>query len=168
MALSKLNVTLGVIVKVFSYLAIALIIIFAFLDPLQNKCLSEKSSNTLNINAFRVGAAIYIGTFFLGNNWDYRLIFLIFTLPQLFLWTKLSTSISSISTVAIFSIVFSHWHSIIAQLISYIPYGKYFIFILEELSNWIIFSSLTYLFIWSLPTWGKEFIRKPRYKNIIN
>lgn len=168
MALSKLNLTLGVFVKVFSYLVIILIIIFAFLDPLQNKYLSEKPSNTLNIDAFRVGAAIYIGTFFLGNNWDYRLVFLIFTLPQLFLWTKLSTSISSISTVAIISITFSHWHSIIAKLISYIPNGKYFIFILEELSNWIIFSSLVYLFIWSLPTWGKEFIRKPPYKNIIN
>lgn len=33
--------------------------------------------------AFWVGASIYIGTFLLGNNWDYRLMFLLFTIPLL-------------------------------------------------------------------------------------
>jgi hypothetical protein len=30
-----------------------------------------------------VGAAIYVGTFMLSANWDYRLIFLIFCIPFL-------------------------------------------------------------------------------------
>ena len=30
-----------------------------------------------------VGAAIYVGTFILSSNWDYRLIFLIFCIPFL-------------------------------------------------------------------------------------
>jgi hypothetical protein len=34
--------------------------------------------------AFRCGAGIFLGTFALGTNWDYRLIFLAFCLPLLF------------------------------------------------------------------------------------
>ncbi len=164
MALSKFNMTLGVLGKTFSYLAILLIFTFAFLDPLQNQPFLEKSSDSLNIDAFRVGTGIFVGTFFLGNNWDYRLIFLIFTLPQLISWTKLSTNISSISIVTIISILLSQWHFIIVKLFDYIRYGDYFSFLLDEICNWITFSSLVYLFIWSLPTWSKEFIHKPSWK----
>lgn len=35
-------------------------------------------------DAFMVGAAIYVGTFLVGNNFNYRLIFLVFTVPCLF------------------------------------------------------------------------------------
>ena len=37
--------------------------------------ISETDTNFLD--AFRAGAGIYVGTFMLGNNWSYRLIFLI-------------------------------------------------------------------------------------------
>jgi hypothetical protein len=37
-------------------------------------------------DGFHIGAAIYLGTFLLGSSWDYRLIFLLFTLPQLLAW----------------------------------------------------------------------------------
>jgi hypothetical protein len=35
---------------------------------------------------FSMGAAIYVVTFILGNNWDYRLTLLLLCLPQLFEW----------------------------------------------------------------------------------
>ena len=38
--------------------------------------------------AFHFGALIYLGTFAAANNWDYRLVFLLLTLPQLFAWTS--------------------------------------------------------------------------------
>lgn len=38
--------------------------------------------------AFLCGAAIYVGTFCLGRNFDYRLIFLILTVPQLGHWCR--------------------------------------------------------------------------------
>jgi hypothetical protein len=36
--------------------------------------------------AFYLGSLIFLGTFAVGNNFDYRLVFLLLTLPQLFDW----------------------------------------------------------------------------------
>ncbi len=36
--------------------------------------------------SFHLGALLYLGSFAVANNWDYRLIFLLLTLPQLFAW----------------------------------------------------------------------------------
>jgi hypothetical protein len=38
--------------------------------------------------AFYLGSLIFIGTFAVGNNFDYRLVFLLLTLPQLFDWVS--------------------------------------------------------------------------------
>jgi hypothetical protein len=35
---------------------------------------------------FLAGSLLFLGSFALGNNWDYRLVFLLLTLPQLFEW----------------------------------------------------------------------------------
>jgi hypothetical protein len=40
------------------------------------------------LDSFRIGLWMFIGNFLLGNTYDYRLIFLIFSLPQLLIWTK--------------------------------------------------------------------------------
>lgn len=37
---------------------------------------------------FLAGAGLYVGTYFLGANWIYRLVFLIFLVPQLFVWLE--------------------------------------------------------------------------------
>jgi hypothetical protein len=36
--------------------------------------------------AFYLGSLLFLGTFGVSNNWDYRLVFLLLTLPQLFAW----------------------------------------------------------------------------------
>jgi len=36
--------------------------------------------------AFYIGSFLFLGAFAVGNSWDYRLVFLLFTLPQLFEW----------------------------------------------------------------------------------
>jgi hypothetical protein len=41
-----------------------------------------------NLDAFRLGAGIFAGSFLLGKNFDYRLIFLLFAVPQLLEWTR--------------------------------------------------------------------------------
>jgi hypothetical protein len=40
--------------------------------------------------AFQAGALIFLGTFAIGNNFDYRLVFLLLTLPELFVWVERS------------------------------------------------------------------------------
>lgn len=46
----------------------------------------EPLSETSDLIAFRMGALIYIGTFVIGNNFDYRMVFLLLTLPLLLRW----------------------------------------------------------------------------------
>jgi hypothetical protein len=56
--------------------------------------------------AFYVGALVFLGTFAVGNNFDYRLVFILLTLPQLFEWiTDRSgdprSSLASVSALAV-------------------------------------------------------------------
>ena len=162
MALSDINATIGVYAKVVSHLTVLLIFAFAFSPLFRNDTIPEEQNDTLYLDAFRLGSAIYVGTFLLGNNWDYRLMFLIFTLPQLILWTKRSVSISIYSLLTISVILFSLWHLIIDSVLRYLPYGNYLSFALDEIANWITFTGLVYLLIWSLPIWAKHIIHKPK------
>jgi len=41
-----------------------------------------------DLDFFVAGACIYVGTFALAENWDYRLAFLLLTIPQLFRWAR--------------------------------------------------------------------------------
>jgi hypothetical protein len=105
--------------------------------------------NNLNLNqidAFRIGSSIYIGTFFIGNNWDYRLIFLLFTIPQILLWIKTKNQISTLSFFALIGIILTTWLSRIG--------GK--IYNLDELINWLLFFFFSYTVILTFPNWLKE------------
>ena len=102
----------------------------------------------IHISPFRVGACIYIGSFLLASNWNYRMIFLIFTIPQLFAWLSIADiRISRILRITLACILFSCWSMFIQNI-----FGSY-IFILDEIANWIVFSGLIYLFLASLPNW---------------
>jgi len=56
--------------------------------------------------AFYLGSLIFLGTFAVGNNFDYRLVFLLLTLPQLFDWVTDETGdprrwLASLTVVAV-------------------------------------------------------------------
>ena len=75
--------------KIFSYLLLLLSPLFFFIGVYGGK--ANKKFLMVEgkvLDAFRIGSAIYIGTFCLGTNYNYRLIFLLFVLPQLFYWYK--------------------------------------------------------------------------------
>ena len=99
--------------------------------------------------AFRLGALVYIGTFFLGNNWDYRLIFLLFTVPQLYTWT----SASRVVRWTLAALILSCWYLITLKIFGWLPYGIEFAYILDQISKWGLFAGLLFLFIRSAPDW---------------
>ena len=109
----------------------------------------EKPS--INLDSFRGGAAIYLGTFMLGNNWSYRLIFLILTIPQLIHWirsdNKAIRQIALTTTIAIF---YSLW----AIFFDPIPISG----ALDELLNWVLLPLLFFLLLSSLPERIKHFM----------
>jgi hypothetical protein len=60
--------------------------------------------------AFYAGALIYLGTFAIANNFDYRLVFLLLTFPQLLQWaSEPAHGLSSLAVVTLAAIVLLLW-----------------------------------------------------------
>jgi hypothetical protein len=104
-----------------------------------------------------MGASIYVGTFLLGNNWDYRLAFLIFVLPQLLEWTK-SSAPRCHRMIAIFvlGIVYAIcWHFML-WFAPWLASVKEVLFVLDEIMNWLLVAGFSYLLAASMPGWVRE------------
>jgi hypothetical protein len=115
-----------------------------------------------NLAAFRMGAAIYVGTFLLGNNWDYRLAFLVLVVPQLWEWMRSSHhKTRSLAQLCMLSVILTCWHFIAwySPLINSDMISVESIFVLDEFINWILMATLAYLFVVSMPDWMKQQIR---------
>jgi len=105
--------------------------------------------NRDRIDGFRMGAVIYITSFLVWDNWDYRLIFLILALPQMFAWLKLREDLSFLSGVALICLPVTLWvgsgwpPDLNFRAINY--------FFVDELINWFLFSFFLYAFLATLP-----------------
>ncbi len=123
-----------------SYIPAAAVLISTIIFYLNNLRLQGwKQSDLTYLDAFRAGSGVYLGTFLLGNCWSYRMIFLIFMVPQLVTWIKIDRDRKLISIVSIVAIIGSCCPT-------WIDSG-----ILDEIFNWLLFISLLYLMISSLP-----------------
>jgi hypothetical protein len=146
---------LGDIARIFTYIAVSACFILGVSVLFVKKYAKNddnENSHQQSLDAFRLGSGIYMGTFVLGNNWDYRLVFLLFAIPQLVHWaTAFANSISWIARMLIICILLSMWHLVIRYIVDNI-YG----YLLDELANWIIFYGLAYLTAYSAPGWLKE------------
>lgn len=141
-------------------LALALLLLVVIL-ALRNSEQLEMSTER-NVAAFRMGTSIYVGTFLLGNNFDYRLAFLILVMPQLFEWLQSTNKISrAVVWFSMLAILVSCWHF----WISHIPLVSIFNstadstkiwIIIDEMFNWMLFASLAYLLFDSTPGWFKN------------
>ncbi|HAI70601.1 MAG TPA: hypothetical protein DCM38_14335, partial [Gammaproteobacteria bacterium] len=154
----------------FSFTAVLFILVASYLATrlgfiqthTQNKLIT-----TQYIDSFRIGAIIYISTFIIGNNWDYRLIFLILTLPQLLAWIKIQNPLSQCSVFLLIAILFTMWSSffaiwfsgLVSLVFSLEKTGNHLVFILEELINWLIFGCLFAILLLTLPDWLKTLLR---------
>lgn len=95
------------------------------------------------LDAFRLGSSIYCGTFLVRANWDYRLIFLLFTVPQLLMWAKHVHETRLFSRGTLVVLIFFLWAS---------PYSSPGTYYLDEVSSMLLFASLSALFLRSLPS----------------
>lgn len=131
-----------------SYLAALIIIVAAFIHGRKQKTLVIYNNGDY-LDAFRVGSSIYIGCFLLMNTHDYRLIFLIFTIPQLIQWLRSSgNSLKSLPCVTMAAMGLSLWSFFIMRFA-----GRKLTFAAEELSNWVMLYTISSLLIASFPGW---------------
>ena len=145
----------------FEALALVLIVlpvIFAVRDPYVLDASHER-----NLAAFRMGASIYVGTFLLGNNWDYRLAFLVLVIPQLAEWFLVKDKKQRIAIIGVIvTVLLSCWHFKFRVDLPFLPLkdpdNRKFIF--DEIVNWFLLSGLAYLLAASLPLWLKQDLQK--------
>jgi hypothetical protein len=100
-----------------------------------------------SLDAFWAGASIYVGTFaVLGNNWDYRLLFLLLVIPQMLRWIKDVGPFSTVSAWGLVAIVGTLWLSVwLPRLPVSLP--------LDEALNWFLFVYLAAGLVLTLPRW---------------
>ena len=98
--------------------------------------------------AYYAGAAVYIVVFLFGTNWDYRLVFLLFTIPQLVEWIKTASNrICWISYGTLVFILAVLWKSMLFQWLLQLPYGSFLQLLANEATGWLVFSGLLILLL---------------------
>jgi hypothetical protein len=145
------------ILKVGPIILAFILVIIAGVAGLRNRE-SMTTSSERNLAAFRMGASIYIGTFLLGNNWDYRLAFLVLVIPQLWEWSRsLIQNYRFIARVSLFGVLASCWHFMIwySPFFNFFQGSKELWFVFDEFLNWMLVASFAYLLLASAPDWLK-------------
>jgi len=150
-AIVPMSETLSHVFRVISsFLVFSSIFVFRYGLKIADK--AGENSKSISASGFLAGATIYIGTFIIGSNFDYRLIFLLFTIPYLFDLVRVENkSISIISIVSIWLILISLWHAFISNKIYWITGRSFPALILDEIANWLLYFAFVYLIAYVLP-----------------
>jgi hypothetical protein len=99
-----------------------------------------------HVDAFRTGAGIFLGTFLLVSSWDYRMMFLFFTIPQLLAWIDAGDGprdvrlASWLALILVFVLAWKSGNTPTAHLAL----------------AWSLFAALGYLYTRTLPAWREE------------
>jgi hypothetical protein len=137
------------------FFAISIICVFMFMQSIEASGHTYSLRNNNYIDGFRAGAGIFIGTFALGHNYVYRFMFLILAIPQLVAWTK-DQDRRTVATLAIAMLLLSFWMPIFGES----GFKRWF-FVVDEVANWLLYSSMFYLMLGSLPVSLQKWMRLP-------
>jgi hypothetical protein len=108
---------------------------------------SPAPASERELDAFWAGASIYVGTFALiGHNWDYRLLFLILTVPQVLRWIKAPGPLAWLSAWALLTVIATLWTS------TYLPRLP-FSAPVDEVLNWLLFAYFAVGLLVTAPPW---------------
>jgi hypothetical protein len=115
------------------------------------------------LDAFRVGAACYAGTFLLSTNFDYKQMPLLLTLPQLLIWARNpALARVAVARLALAGTYVALW----AMMVERLPgsrTGRGIGFVVGELGQWSLFAALVWLLAQTLPAWVANGIRIGRW-----
>lgn len=120
-----------------------------------------ESSSPRNLDAFWLSAGIYVGTFLLGNNWDYRLVFLAFTVPQLAEWMTALTGVRRrIVWITMGLVLLTCWYLFYSQ--GAVGPMVDILFVIDEAANWALYALMVYLLAAAFPDGLRSaFARQP-------
>jgi hypothetical protein len=139
--------------KLVCYAVIGSMIMLFVLLPVRPREPQRAATDELHIDAFRMGAAIYVGTYLFGSNFDYRLMFLLFTIPQLTQWLSKSDSrLRGVARIAFACTLYSLWSIFLSRLLNAVS-PEWVELLLDAVAKAVLVGGLTCLFILSAPQW---------------
>jgi len=102
----------------------------------------DGGSDGRRLDAFWAGAAIYLGTYVFGNNFDYRLVFLLLCIPQLCAWARNGSSPAPWPAAALGALLVTLW---LSSSQPPLPFGLQTWYVKlsfppEEVLNWLLFA----------------------------
>ncbi|MBL8750439.1 MAG: hypothetical protein JNK78_14850 [Planctomycetes bacterium] len=100
--------------------------------------------------AFRVGAPVFVGTFCLGSNFDYRLLVLLLVGPQLVAWVR-SARLRRPAMLAATTVVLTVWSATWRLALAPLPGGHELGLVLDEVLCWSLVCGLLVAFVLALP-----------------
>ncbi len=111
---------------------------------------SEEAS--FELNCFRVGASVYLATFLMGNNWDYRMVFLFLIIPQCLRWYQTTTLFRKAALLNLICTALAfHWYF-------YSNESVLRLMLVKQAINWTLAGGVLYLLLQSAPLWLKEWL----------
>jgi hypothetical protein len=138
------------------YAVIGAVIMLCVLLPVRPRESQDAAADELHIDAFRMGASIYVGTYLFGSNFDYRLMFLLFTIPQLMQWASHSDSrLRRVARITFACAMYSLWSVFLSRLLNAIS-ATWVQLLLDALAKAVLVGGLTYLFVLSAPQWVRS------------
>jgi hypothetical protein len=105
---------------------------------------------TADLIAFRMGSLVYLGTFVIGNSFDYRLVFLLLTLPLLLRWPDPPRALGNrlnLPLVTLAVVMLALWIGTLSQQLR----------LADELVSWTLAGLLLVLLVRSAPQIGTLF-----------
>ncbi len=102
----------------------------------------QPTGTAASLLGFHAGALIYLGTFMTANNFDYRLVFLLLTLPQLIEWASSPTHrLFSLAQTTLLAIVVLLWIGSLSDWLN----------LWDELASWAVAALLTTVIAATVP-----------------
>jgi len=101
---------------------------------------------TAGVVPFAMGAAIYVGTFCTGSSFDYRLLFLLLTVPQLVVWSGSLRGRWRFAVRGTLVLVLAMLWSLTWQMglkVAFGPRGEELGLLLDEALSWLLFGCLS-------------------------
>jgi len=145
--------------KTVCYAVMGATIMLCVLLPGRPSEAQDAAADQLHIDAFRMGASIYIGTYLLGSSFDYRLMFLLFTIPQLTQWLSNSDSrLRRVARITFACAMYSLWSMFLSRLLNAVT-PAWVQLLLDAVAKAVLVGGLTYLFVLSAPQWVQSYRR---------
>jgi hypothetical protein len=83
--------------------AVVVLVLLWFRGRLQSHLRTDESPETgHNLNLFWVGSSIYVASYVVFRSWDYRLAFVLLTIPQLLQWATAKRAMAIVTLIALF------------------------------------------------------------------